>query len=414
MRALLPILLLAAVPAWADDDAAALSLADKTPATASRASDWRAFAGAAFSETTLREPGGAAHDEHLFVDVHYDGTLGAGWRAVFGDLLDSHWQGGISRQDTVNTVIDAYLSWQMRPDAIADIGRVNTRHGLAFGYNPTDYFRANAIRTVISIDPASLRENRLGSVMMRGQALWTAGSVTALYSPKLADRPDDGAFNPDFGATNFADRWLLTASQALSRNLNPQFLVYGSAGQSPQLGVNLSTLLNDAALAYVEYSGGRAPSLLSQALMLPPDIAFRSRLAAGFTYTTANNLSLSFEYEYNGAGLDQAGWDALRGGPTTAYARYRAFAARAQDPPTRRRMFFTARWQDALHDHLDLAAFGYYNDLDSSRQFWAEARYHWTHVDLALQWQQNTGSRGSEYGGLPARRIWQGLMTWFF
>jgi opacity protein-like surface antigen len=415
MRALPLILLLVAAPVGAsDDDAAALSLADKSPTTTQAASDWRVFTEATGSESTLRASAASERDAHLFFDVHYDHSFSRDWRAVFADLLDVHWTDSISHQNTLNTVIDAYLSWQPRTDAIVDLGRINTRYGVAFGYNPTDYFRANAIRSVISIDPTSLRENRLGSVMVRGQTLWTAGSLTALYSPKLADQQNSSAFSPDFGATNFRDRWLLAASHEVAKNFNPQFLVFGSAGHSPQLGVNLTTLLNDATVAYVEYSGGRAPTLLSRALMRPPDHAFRSQLGVGLTYTTASNLSLTAEYEYNGAGLDRSGWDALRSGPPAAYAQYRAFAAALQEPPTTRRLFLNARWQDALLNHLDLTAFAYYNVIDSSRQFWVETRYHWTHVDAALQWQVNSGAPGSEYGALPARQTWQALVTYFF
>src|SRR5262249_1926810 len=179
---------------------------------------------------------------------------------------------------------------------------------------------------------------------------------------------------------NFADRWLLVASSEISKNFNPQFLIYGKAGESPQFGVNLTTLVNDATVAYVEYSGGRRPSLLSQALMLAPDTAFRSQLATGLTYRTEGNLSLTVEYEYNGTGLDQAGWDALRTGPPATYGRYRVFAADVQDPPTTQRMFVNAKWQDAMVRHFDLSAFSYYDIVDSSRQFWVEARYHWPHV----------------------------------
>jgi len=223
MRALLLVLLAAAAAQVraADDDAAALSLADKAPTTTQAARDWRVFAEAVWSESALRGGTGAEHDEHLFLDVHYDKTFAPAWRVVFADLLDSHWRERFSHQSAVNTVIDAYVSWQWRPDQIADLGRINTRYGVALGYNPTDYFRANAIRSIISIDPASLRENRLGSVMIRGQTLWTAGSFTALYSPKLADRPNESAFSPDFGATNVRDRWLLAGSHEISKNLNP-------------------------------------------------------------------------------------------------------------------------------------------------------------------------------------------------
>jgi len=389
-------------------------LADKTDTTTKAAGDWRGFVAAAWAGSALRGEAGTEQNERLFLNVQYDKAFAPGWRAVFADLLDSRWQDSISHQNAVNTVIDAYLSWQPESDRIVDVGRINTRYGVALGYNPTDYFRANAIRSVISIDPASLRLNRLGSVMARGQMLWPAGSLTALYSPKLTDHPNDDAFNPDFGATNFNNRWLLVGSHEFTKTLNPQFLVYGNAGQSPQFGINLTTLVNDATVAYVEYSGGRTPSLLSRALMQPPDVAFRSQLAAGFTYTTAGNLSLTAELQYNGAGLDQAGWNALRTGSPVAYAQYRAFAADVQDPPTTQRLFFNARWQDALVNHLDLAAFSYYDLIDSSRQFWVEARYRWTHADAALQWQLNSGAPGSEYGALPARQTLQILLTYYF
>jgi hypothetical protein len=412
---LLPLLLLVlATPAVAtDDDAAALSLADRAPAAPQAAADWHAYVEAAASRSVLRA-GGDASDANLFLGVRYDRTFAPGWRAIFADLLDTRWQDTPSGTRTVNTLIDAYLSWQLRPDAIVDAGRINTRYGVALGYNPTDYFRANAIRSVISIDPESLRENRMGSVMIRGQSLWSAGALTALYSPKLADQPSAAAFDPDFGATNFRDRWLLAASHEVSKQFNPQVLVYGQAGETPQVGFNLATLLGDATVLYVEYSGGRIPSLLTQAQRLPEAAAFRSQVAAGGTYTTAGKLSLTLEYEYNGAGLDRDEWDALRSGPPEAYARYRALTAALQELPTKRRIFGNARWQDAFVSHLDLAAFAYYDCVDSSRQSWVEVRYHWPAVDLALQWQVNAGSPGSEYGALPARQSWQVLAKYFF
>ena len=167
-------------------------------------------------------------------------------------------------------------------------------------------------------------------------------------------------------------------------------------------------------MAYVEYSGGRSPSLLAQVHMPASASAFRSRLAAGATYTTTSNLSLTIEYEYNGAGLDRTSWNALRSESPAAYAQYRILAAELQELPTKQRVFANVRWQDAMINHLDLAAFAYYDCLDSSRQYWVEARYHWTKLDLALQWQINSGSTGSEYGALPARQTWQALLKYFF
>jgi len=417
MRALALGLMFALAPALAatpvaNEDAAALALADQTADSAARPSDWRAYTEAATRASTRQGAGPGQHGKRLSLDLRYDGAFAPGWRAVFADRLDMN-RGELANGGNVNTLKEAYLSWQAAADRIADFGRINARQGVAMGYNPTDYFRAGALRAIVSLDPASLRENRLGSVMLRGQALWTGGSLTALYSPKLADQPNSGAYDLDLGATNRRDRWQLAFGQKWSDTIHPQVLISSGAGQSPQFGVNLSSLLNDATVAYAEWSGGRAASLLTQALTLPQDTAFRSRLAAGSTYTTASNVSLTFEYDYSGAGLDRAGWNALRSGSPLAYGTYRGYAATLQDPPTKQAAFVHVLWQDALIKHFDLTAMLRYDLVDDSRMQWLEARYHWTRVDLALQLQLNNGRPGSNYGAMSERRIGQLLVRYF-
>lgn len=412
MRTLVIGILLAATPALAADEDA-LSLADRTAETREKSSDWRVTTEAALRASTPPGAGGQQYGGRLSFDLRYDGNLAPGWRALLADRLDMN-RGEIAGNGNTNTLKEAYLSWQAAADKIADLGRINARQGVALGYNPTDYLRAGALRSVVSLDPASLRENRLGSVMLRGQTLWSGGALTALFSPKLADRPNAGAYKLDLGATNRRERWQLALSQKLSDKIHPQVLVSGGAAQSPQLGFNLTGLLNDAAVAYGEWSGGRAPTLVTQALAVAPDAAFRSRLAAGLTYTSASNVSLTLEYDYNGAGLDQAGWNALRRGSPAAYGAYRGFVAALQDPPTKQAAFVHALWQDALIKHLDLSAMLRYDLVDASRMQWLEARYHWTHVDLALQIQLNHGSPGSNFGSSSERRNWQLLARYFF
>lgn len=415
MRAPWLVALLVSAPAYAaDDDAAALNLADKTVTQTEHARDWHVFGEAAWSQATLRHAGAAQQVERASLGVLYDTSLAPRWRAVFSDRFDARRQQKPAGADNVNTLEEAYVSWQAQPDRIADLGRINTRYGVAYGYNPTDYFRAGAVRSIVSNDPASRRENRLGSVMARGQALWTGGSLTGLVSPKLADHRSDSALSPDFGATNGGNRWLLAASQKISDHFAPQLLVLGTAGQPLQLGMNLSVLLGDATVVNVEWSGGRARSLLVQALALRDDSAFRSRLASGITYTTAGKLSLTAEYEYDGAALDRNGWEELGRGSPAAYGRYRAYAADVQDPPTRRRLFLRAFWQDAGINHLDLTSNLFIDLVDHSRQLWIEARYHWTQVDAALQWQRNDGTPASQFGALAERRIWEVVVRYFF
>jgi len=397
-----------------DTEGAALMLADQAPAAAERAKDWQLSLEGALGETAQRYGKGTVQHQRLSLDMQLDTQVSEGWRAVLSDQLDQRWQRQPEDSSSTNTLKEAYLSWQPSPERALDVGRVNARYGVASGYNPTDYFRSGANRSIVAIDPASLKKNRQGSVMLRGQTLWSGGSLTAIASPHLADQPSDASFSLDLGATNRQDRWLLALSQRLSENLTPQWLLYGENTQSPQLGFNLTGLLGQATVAYVEWSGGRSASQLAQALQGADDTAFRSRLATGLTTTTQNKLSLTLEYDFNGAAPSADAWTALARQAPRAYAQYRAWAQGQLDLPTQQSVFLYASWQDALVNQLDLNAMLRHNLDDHSQLVWLEARYHWSNTDLALQWQHNRGTAGSEFGALQQEQVVQLLLRYFY
>lgn len=411
--ALALVLMLAAGPAAAQEDpeAAALALADRTLAKAETARAWQLALEAALERSSARADGALLHGRRVSLELQLDYSPAPGWRAVFADGLDVRRQDG---SDTVNTLKEAYLSWQPRPEQVLDLGRVNARYGVATGYNPTDFLRAGATRSVTSIDPASLKKNRLGSVMLRGQTLWEGGALTALFSPRLADAPSDAPFSADLGATNERNRWLLALSQRLSGELQPQWLLYGEQGRPAQLGMNLTYLLGKATVAHLEWSGGRSAPQLAQALQADAGSAFRSRLSAGLSHTTSDKLLLTAEFEYNGAALTRDQWEALGRGPAPPYLRYRQWVQQRQEMATRRSLFLYARWQDALRERLDLNAMLRLNADDHSRLSWLEARYHWDRAEAALQWQYMSGRPGSEFGALPQRQAVQVLLRYFF
>ncbi|MBM3117775.1 hypothetical protein [Jeongeupia naejangsanensis] len=414
MKSLPLALLLAAAVAHADGgDADALALADATADAQTATRDWRfltELAGASAQYRFNDQPAEA----RLSLDGRIDRRFHDDWRFVFADRLDLRSTGG--HQSSVNTLKELYLGWQPDTDLLLDLGRINTRYGAGFGYNPTDFFKVGALRSVTSVNPASLRENRLGSVMLRGQKLWDGGSLTAMYSPKLADSPSDDAFNPDWGASNPQDRWLLAVSQSFGNdhggNLNPQLLLYHDA-DTTQLGLNWSVLLGDATIVYAEWAGGRQPSVAGRAAGID-DTAFRNAASTGLTWTAAAKVTLTLEYQYDGAALDDAGWSALRSGPLPAYVRYRQLAAQRQDLTTRHAAMLYAQWQDALIRHVDLSGFVRQDLIDDSRLSWLEARWHGDDTDIALQWQYDAGETRSNYGGLPQRQIWQALLSHYF
>lgn len=413
MRRLALILVLAAAHAYAEDpDAAALQIADEAQMETVKASDLSASVELAAGRSTLRE-GGQSDNQRLSFDAAFDHRLSPDWRLVLADRFDMNWQNNPTQQGGINTLKDAYLGWQASNNLLFDLGRINAYNGVATGYNPTDYFRANAVRSIVSADPSSLKKNRQGSVALRTQALWESGSLSALYSPKLSDQPNDPVLSPSSDATNYQDRWLLTASTKLSDGINPQWLLYKEERQPVQLGFNLALLVNNSTIAYAEWSGGRSRSQFSQATNGVDDTAFRNRLSTGLTYTTSNKLSLTLEAQYNGAALSDEQWSALPRNAPLAYTRYRTVLQNIQEIPTRRALFLYASWQDALLYHLDLNALVRYNQADSSSLSWVEARYHWKRYDAAIQWQVNSGATGSEFGASPQRHTLQVLLRYF-
>lgn len=414
---LLLILTATSAQARQGDDLDALRLADSAAKPVVKASDWQAFVEASLGQSRLIT-GADSANQRLSIDLQYDKTFAPGWRAVLSDRLDLQRQNQTSAQSPyrkeINTLREAYLSWQVRDNQILDFGRINAYQGVASGYNPTDFFRAGAVRSMISVDPASLKKNRQGSVMLRAQQLWDSGSLTALVSPKLEAQANSASFSADLGATNNQHRYLLALSHKISDGVAPQWLLYGQEHHSPQLGFNISVLPTNAIVAYLEYAGGRSRTQVAQALNMQGESVWRNRLATGLTYTTSAKLSLSLEYEYNGNAPDSSNWNALRRGSPFVYGSYSLAQRSAQELASRHETFAYANWQDAGFIHLDLAAMQKINLNDHSRLTWLEARYHFDKVDLALQWQKNSGDISSAYGAALQKSAWQAVLRYYF
>lgn len=402
-RGALAAALACTVAAAQSNDLDALLLADTPPPPSVAASDWHWFAEMAAGQ--VHTLAGTHSNQRLSLDLQLDKSLAPGWRGVLANRLDLDWPAQRGTEHRINTLKEAYVGWQPTDAQALDLGRINARFGVATGYNPTDYFRTNSLRSLVSVDPNSLKKNRQGAFMLRGQTLWADGALTAVLSPRLARQPDSTPFALNEGATNASNRWLLAWSQRLSERLNPQWLLYGEERKPPQIGFNLAALASNATVVFMEWSGGRGHSQMSQAMGLTEDQRFLQRLSTGITYTTAQKLSFTLEYSSNSAAPDASQWSALQGGSPSAYALYRNWTQSAQELTTRTQYALYANWPDALVPHLDLSAMVRVNGADHSRLHWLEARYHWSQTDLALQWQSSRGTPRSDFGAAP--RAWQ-------
>jgi len=387
------------------DDLDALTLADEAPtAPAPSGHQWRVFVEGAGGEGQLRDTGSHFGIARGSVDVRFDATLTKGLRGVLSDRLDFVHSDGVPPGENVNTLREAYLNWARTDDQNFDLGRVNIRNGAAQGFNPTDWFKANALRAIVNPDPAVLRENRQGTVVVQGQQLWSEGAVSAAFSPRLARSADSATFALNAGATNPNNRWLLAGSVKVSDKFSPQLLVYGGDDTPAQVGLNLSGLVGDAAVVYGEVSAGKGISLIAQALALPETESNQQRASVGLTYTTAFNLSLTAEAEYSSAAPSSAQWDAL---PGNAQQQVLATAQALQDLPTRRQWFFYVAWKDLFVRRLDVSGFLRHDIETSSRAGWLEGRYSWERAELALQWQVFSGAPGSVYYSVPQQQTLQ-------
>jgi hypothetical protein len=404
-----------AMPALgADAEADALNLESAPEVAPEAARNTKFFIEGAIGNASQRYLPESRDIGRVSLDFSHSAPLAPGLRAVMSDRLDRIDPRDAGADETVNSLREAYLSWQ--PEAgntVVEFGRINLRYGPGYGYNPTDFFRDGSLRVLTTADPFALRENRLGSVMLRAQHLWTGGSLSVALSPKLADHPNPDGWSLDLGSTNNRDRALIALGTQFSQRVSSQVLVYKEDGRSPVLGVNLTALLSDAAVAHLEWSRGSEPDLLSRALTLPGASTARNRFVGGLTYTTLGKLSVTAEYQYNGFALNQSNWAALGAAPATQLA-YLREALRLQELAPRQAYLIYITQKSLWLKDLDLTAYLRFNPGDDSRLAWVELRHHWPSFDMTLQLQQNMGNSTSEFGILPDRRVVQMLGTYYF
>ena len=336
-----------------------------------------------------------------------------------------------SRQTVRNDFREGYLSWRASPSTYIEAGRINVRNGSALGFNPTDFFKTRTLVWQGSVDPSSLRQNRLGTLMIRGQRVWEGGSASIAYAPRVA-RPlpitpsDPLGVEPRFSATNAAYRALCTLS-ADAGEWSTQALGYLEPQRS-KLGLNVSRSLGDAVILYAEWAGGPEKNLIARAVefgqstgvftasvpLLPPTrpkMLFRSDLALGGSWTIATKATLNLEYLFHEAGFSNQNWrdwfdmgGAANVTPWTSSELWyvRAYAADQQEPETRHQVFVRIAWPQAFVKELELDALTFVNLFDGSALSQVTAAYFLSDTWTAIAYgSMNTGIARSERGSMP-------------
>lgn len=393
-----------------------LSLQSAPVVETSTRAPFKLFVEGALARVQQRHGLGSFTARRVSLDYSHSIKLGEGWQLGLSDRLDYVDPADTGADSTLNSMRELFAGWRSDDGStVVDIGRVNLRHGPSYGYNPTDFFRAFAVRAATTVDPFALRENRMGTVMLRAQRLWSSGSASIALAPRLdRDGPSGESLSLDLGATNRRARWLATIGGRASDRFNGEVLVYGEEGKGIQVGASLTALLADAVVAHAEWSHGEDDDLLAVARGETDPRATRSRGAAGVTLSIPTELSLTIEYEYNGFAVDIASWAGVSMPRLAVAGRYLVEAQRRQDNAARRSWLLYATKKSLGTKNLDATALVRINADDDSRLSWLELRYHWPGVDGALQWQASRGADNSQFGLPRTKQSLQVLAAWYF
>lgn len=399
-----------------EPDPLALESAPEAAAAPKAAADGKLFVELAAGLQTRRYGMDRLDTQRVSVDFSRRFKPAAQWHAALSNRLDHLQPPGLDGDPhTLNSLREAYLGWTSAGgDTLVEFGRINVRHGPGYGFNPTDFLRAGSLRSPTTVDPLQLRENRLGTVMLRGQRLAGDHSVSLLLVPKLEDAPERRSFSLDLGATNARDRALATWGLRWSETFSTQLLAFGEQGHSPQWGASATALLSDALVGHAEWSHSREATALQRVLGQAGPEARRGRAALGLTMALPAKVSLTVEYGYNGLGLARDELAPARAAGPLVLGRFLADAANRQDQASRHAWTVYATKTGLVWRKLDLTALLRHNAVDHSLMGWLELRHRWDHADLALQWQWNRGQALTQYG-LPTMRHGVQLMgVWYF
>ncbi|WP_156374540.1 hypothetical protein [Pseudorhodoferax sp. Leaf274] len=311
------------------------------------------------------------------------------------------------------------------------VGRVNLRNGVALGYNPTDFFRANTIVDTSTRDPVSLRESRLGTFMLDVQHIGESGSLQAAIAPRITkaigldNQPSAGLAA---SRTNASHRLLLRAVRDLGADFSPEFLLFKESGRAPRIGASITRSIGQQATWYAEWAAGKRERPIDAAIRYGvatgdlPESGLRllsgagrrmaQELVVGGSWASTGNFSVNLEFLFNQNGLSRREWKELfhsriagQSAPSGLIWYARDHASLFQEPLARRSVFVRAQWDNIWSRGLSLVALGNINADDRSALYQLSLDYRLDATQrIRATWQTNAGRSDSQYGSVRMRQ----------
>lgn len=381
----------------------AFQLADQSSAVNASATDWQLSTELALASNRLPGAAEQSWQSRLALDSRFsqssaDQTLYLRWHSRLDGFAND--AAGADHSSAVLSWKELYGGYRWNDSWLTEVGRINQKNGVARGANPTDFFATSAVRAQISQQPAVLREQRLGSLMLRQQWLGSNHALSLLYSPKLSSRPDDAPLAADWARTNSNTRWQLSAEQQLQQGWTLGLIYFQQQTALPQTtrqyGINLSGALNERWLFHTEVAHGEQSD---GALNGHASSADSSRLASGLSYSLTVPLTLTLEWHYDGAALTQQSWQQLLQTPDD-WLHY--LQQRQGQSPTRQRLMLQAQSQQWFTG-FDWSALWFHDLQDNSDMLLTELTWIKPEYDIVLQWQWAPGPARSHFGALSSQ-----------
>lgn len=343
------------------------------------------------------------------LDFRKEWRLGDGWRFTLSDRVE--WIADSAGGSNVrNALREGFVTLKAGDALFADLGRLNLRSGVGTGFNPTDWLREGAAVPQTTQNPASLRENRLGTFMMRFQAIENWGALHVAAIPHLAPRPDETSpYGFAWGRTNDDRALHVRLAPRVSESVSLDLLSYAREGRRPQWGLNLTSVLNDALIVYAELATGQRVGLNAPGVAAP--LQSHQRLAAGLSWTAENGTTVTVERHLATDALNRDDWAAWRlapDGPTArSLGRLRAQRNDLQEPLVRDAWFVRAAVTGLSQQaDVDLAAFARINPYDHSYLWQIDCSWHVrARTSIYASVGGFAGASNSEFGANPTRTL---------
>lgn len=321
------------------------------------------------------------------VTLNLSGRLGQEWTAD---------QAYDPSSFTFGSLREASVSTRWSNSTVFDAGRIIERNGVAYGGNPTDFFRGFSVVNSATWDSDG---DRLGVAMARLTHIGEGMTWSLIYAPRLGDdlphTDSDPRVHGYWDHTNWENRFFGKLTINATDNLSPELLLYKDhLGTSA--GFNLAVGIGKAITTYVELAAtNRYPLATESALfgrqvdnfqfqdspIKPLDQTRKIRFdgATGMVYSYSTWLTVNAEYGYAGRALTRDQWNqwfAAGSKPGISQDQLaqiwyvRDYASAVQEPLTRNRVLlragvknafgvFRLSWDAGIYSYLDPVSTAY-------------------------------------------------------